>query len=223
MEFMKNEKHTISLPVIKEEFTAALQSQIARVAKGVCHDWEGNGLHTRLMLQEAHKLVRRKAYSFEELKLDPDRAQDYLAEYPEALERLTFSTPKPLKAAIVDAVEQVILDQVFDRDHKALVLRQWENTRASDILAFVSKAIADYERLTDRVIGFPETIETSADLDALEATVFEIRESFNNENMDYEYLDEVRRADEFLEFFEFVKGGEISADVVLAKDNALGI
>ncbi|TLX16304.1 hypothetical protein [Rhizobium sp. MHM7A] len=217
---MTNEKQDISV-LIKVQFAAALHYEIERVNKGAKSDWEGNGLHKRLLLEEARKLVRTKAHTFESLKLDPEKAQAYLIDYPEALERLTFSTPVPLKRAIVDAVEQVILDRAFDQEHKAIVIQQWSKTRAEDVLEFVVEAASKYQRLTQRTIDYRSVADTQDDLEALAATVFELREAFHNENMDYGYLDEVRRADEYLEFLAFVKAGEIALDAVLSQENGL--
>lgn len=176
-----------------------------------------------MLLGEGKRLVRRQAHVFEKLTLDPDQATAYLAAYPEALERMTFSTSKPLKEAIVDAVEQVILDQVFDQDHKAIILQQWESTRAEEIVAFVAEAAAKYKKLTGRDINFRDVIETERDLDALAAAVFEVYEGFNDDNMDYEYMEEARRAVEYMEFLGFVKSGDISMDAVIGNDTALAM
>lgn len=219
---MTNEKQDIPV-LIKVQFAAALHYEIERVTNGAKSDWEGNGLHKRLLLEEARKLVRTKAHTFESLKLDPEKAQAYLVDYPEALERQTFPVWVPLKRAIVDAVEQVILDRVFDQEHKAIVIQQWNKTRAEDVLKFVVEAASKYKRLTGRTIGYRSVADTPDDLEALAATVFELREGFYNENMDYEHLDEVRRADEYLEFLEFVKAGEISLDAVLGQENGMGM
>lgn len=217
-----NEHHDLPL-LIKVQFTAALHYEIERVKKGAKSDWEGNGLHKRLLMEEARKLVRSKAHTFESLKLDQEKAQAYLVDYPEALERLTFSSPVPLKRAILDAVEQVILDRVFDQEHKAIVIQQWDKTSAEDVLAYVVEAASKYKRLTGRSTDYRDVIATPDDLEALAATVFELREAFHNENMDDQCLDEVRRADEFLEFFEIVKSGEIAVDTVLSRENGMGM
>lgn len=219
---MKNEKHDISL-LLKLQFSSALHFEIERIGKGQKSDWEGNGVHKRVLMDEARKLVRSKAHKFDALKLDPEKAEGYLVAYPEALEEMTFSTPVPLKRAILDAVEQVILDRVFDQEHKAIVIHQWLNTRSEHILEFVRDAAEKYQALTGRKIDHRDELGTAEDFEAIAATVFEIREGFHNENMDYDQSDKVRRADEFLEFFEFVKDGEISLDAVLGKTVDMGM
>jgi adenylate kinase family enzyme len=219
---MKSQNQDIPL-LTKLQFSSALHYEIERVGKGLKHDWNDNGLHKRLLMDEAQKLVRSKAYKFEALKLDPEKAEAYLADYPEALEKMTFSNPVPLKQAIVDAVEQVILDRVFDQEHRAIVVHQWLDTRADDVLEFVRGATDKYRTLTGREINYRDQITKPEDLEAIAATVFEIREAFHNEDEDDDYLNEVRRADEFLEFLEFVKAGDISLDNVLGERVAMGL
>ena len=218
---MRNENQDISL-IVKIQFSSALHYEIERVGRGLKYDWNDNGLHKRVLVDEARKLVRSNAHKFEVLKLDPAKAHSYLAEYPEALEKMTFSTAVTLKQAILDAVEQVILDRVFDQEHKAIVVHQWLNTRAEDVLEFVSKAAKKYQNVTGREINYREQITNAEDLDAIAATIFEIREGFHSEDEHEEYFDEVRRADEFLEFCKFVKDGDISLDAVLCQSMGVG-
>jgi hypothetical protein len=220
---MTKENKLITLAAVSTEFTDILCREIDRIKKGGKWEWDGNGLHTKLMMDEARKLVRGKAYQFKSLSLDQANAMTILAQYPEALERMTFASAKPLSQAIVHAVEEVILDQVFTDEHKAIVLQQWNGTRTADVLPFIVEAALKYKRVTDRTIDHLGSVATADDLESMAATVFELREGFHNANMDDDYSDEVRRADEYLEFFEFVKAGEIAVDAVLGQENAVGM
>lgn len=207
---MKKELEDLNVTKLATGFSAVLTAEIARVAAGRRHEWDGNGVFTKLMLPEAQRLTVRY---MAEANIDPAFAMTLVAKYPEALDSKVVRTGVTVAQAMVDAAELIIAKEIFTEEHEKIVIDQWDLVTFDQLLDFTRTFAEKMYKGGIILVTHRDQINDLSDLDAIHSALYQLEQAAYDEDED-RFGNMHREAEEYLHFIELVQKGKIDFEVV---------
>jgi hypothetical protein len=198
----------IDFAAYTQDFVKFVGAEIERIQGGNRHVWNDCGTFTKLLLPEVMPLASRYVGRF--VELDPAKAMEYLAAFPETLDK-TAPGEQTVKQVIVGAVQDVVAERLASSPEiRKLVLAQWDSVTLDELSIFTEGYVTRLKKDSSSA-GLKEHYSVD-NLDCLKV----VSSLFDNIAYGDEFIwsDLERKGKEYQEFIALIETGEFDFDAL---------